>query len=751
VSLAFNPRSSAAAAVLLIAAAVSAQAPNGAGRQPAAGKGEVVVATALNEALVQAVVAPFQKQTGIRVSIVRVTRRGAGAAAATLAEDLAKVRGDVWWSPEIATTVRLKALGLLDRVEPPPAGAGAMPKSVHDSEGFWFGFAARARIIMVNTSLVAEADRPRSMWDLLDPKWKGKVVFSRPAGGTSLFHVAALYEVLGADGAERFLGGLERNDCRIAASDAQLAEMIGKGEAHVGMTDTSDYRLVRRQDRPVDAVYPDQDGIGALVMPNTIARLKGGPNEANARALLDYLLGGDAEAILAAHERGHVPLRPSVPHPADVRIPGEFKPMQVDLASAAARAEASGEALRQRFRPRDSRPAVDVLAAKTQVSFDDMPVGAAPAGFTIAQTSGGAPAVWVVKEDATGPASQRVVVQTDMNDTGGRFPMCIYDGVSVKDVSVSARFKANVGDADRAAGLVVRYIDKDNYYCVRANSLEDNVRLYRVVDGRRIQFAGADRILTMEDRWHSLRLDVQGSRFRVWMNGVFLYEAEDSTFPDAGRVGFWLKGDSVTAFDDLEIGPPALRRFADFEAAADVRSAGFVAEAIGGASPIPWVVLSEPSSPAGTKVITAQKGDGGRRGGTVLLDGTVVARDVAVTTHFKVTREGEGMRLAGLVARYRDENNHYYVRVNLHECNVRLYRVSDGTRKLIGEVHHTQFPPDAWHSVQLLAHGRRLAVTIDGQLQFEALDDGLPDAGRVGLWAGTTGGAHFDGVAIESF
>ena len=114
------------------------------------------------------------------------------------------------------------------------------------------------------------------------------------------------------------------------------------------------------------------------------------------------------------------------------------------------------------------------------------------------------------------------------------------------------RFKPVAGEVDRAAGIAVRLSDPNNYYVVRANALEDNVRLYRMVSGRRSQFAGADAKVP-SGKWQELRLVARGSRFEVFLDGKSLYSATDTTFPAAGRVALWTKADSVTRFDDLRI------------------------------------------------------------------------------------------------------------------------------------------------------------------------------------------------------
>ena len=145
-----------------------------------------------------------------------------------------------------------------------------------------------------------------------------------------------------------------------------------------------------------------------------------------------------------------------------------------------------------------------------------------------------------------------MLVQTSTDTTDYRFPLCIYDTLTAKDVTLSVRFKAVSGKVDQAAGLVARFRDKDNYYIVRANALEDNVRLYKVVGGSRKQFAGTKTKVSSSE-WHALKLAVKGKHFQVFFDDKLLFEADDDTFKDAGKVGLWTKADSVTYFDDLKI------------------------------------------------------------------------------------------------------------------------------------------------------------------------------------------------------
>ncbi len=191
------------------------------------------------------------------------------------------------------------------------------------------------------------------------------------------------------------------------------------------------------------------------------------------------------------------------------------------------------------------------MASEKDVVFDPFEVGRTPPGFTTALTGGGGPVSWIIQEDATTPGGKKVLAQTSGNATGYRFPLCVVDEVSAKDVAVSVQFKSVSGKVDEAGGVVLRYQDKDNYYVARANALEDNVRLYKVQRGKRSKITGIS-TKVLPGVWHTLTLEAHGTHFIVAFDDEW-FEVDDGTFREAGKVGLWTKADSVTYFDDLKI------------------------------------------------------------------------------------------------------------------------------------------------------------------------------------------------------
>lgn len=345
------PRCSAALLLGLAAACGdSRESAQGAGAGPGATQ-EVVLYTSLNEPTARAVLDVFEQETGIAVVVQADTERDKTVGLVrTLIEERARPRADVFWNSETANTVRLKLEGVLERLDPPPAGADRVPAQYRDAEGYWFGFAARARVLIVNTDLVPESERPQGIFDLVDPRWKGKAAIVRPVTGTTLTHLTALHMTLGDAEFERFLDGVQANECHLPPGNGRLAKLVGEGQIHFGLTDTSDYRLVRSEGAPVTAVYPDQDGIGTLVIPNTVARVAGGPNPEAARRLIEFLLSDRAEELLAFHPRGHIPLKPGVRHPDEVVTPDELRTMAVDFNAVGAAVEEHLTAFDARFR-----------------------------------------------------------------------------------------------------------------------------------------------------------------------------------------------------------------------------------------------------------------------------------------------------------------------------------------------------------------------------------------------------------------
>ena len=190
------------------------------------------------------------------------------------------------------------------------------------------------------------------------------------------------------------------------------------------------------------------------------------------------------------------------------------------------------------------------------LNFDDAVVGKSPDGWTLSMTGKGQPK-WTIETEPTAPSKPNVLKQSGQ----ATFPVAIKNGTSIHNGFVEVKFRAVAGSEDRAAGLIWRAKDPDNYYVVRANALEDNVVLYKTIKGVRtpLDIVGRKggygvKVPVPSGQWHTLRCDFAGNRFKVTYNGQPMFEVEDSSITDAGMVGLWTKADSVTLFDDLSYG-----------------------------------------------------------------------------------------------------------------------------------------------------------------------------------------------------
>jgi len=190
------------------------------------------------------------------------------------------------------------------------------------------------------------------------------------------------------------------------------------------------------------------------------------------------------------------------------------------------------------------------------LSFATDVAGAEPKGWILTMTGRGAPK-WTVERDDTAPSKGQVLKQSG----AATFPLALKDGTNIKNGFVEVKFKPISGSEDRAGGLVWRAKDANNYYVVRANALEDNVVLYKTVNGVRnsldiVGHKGGYGVKTPvpANQWHTLRVDFSGTRFKVIFNEKALFEVDDGTLAEPGMVGLWTKADSVTAFDAFAFG-----------------------------------------------------------------------------------------------------------------------------------------------------------------------------------------------------
>lgn len=188
-------------------------------------------------------------------------------------------------------------------------------------------------------------------------------------------------------------------------------------------------------------------------------------------------------------------------------------------------------------------------------NFSKEEAGKLPADWTQYYTGSGSTDWKIVNDNGN-----NVLAQVYKKNPGGHFNIVVNEQIKATDVELSVRLKGVEGADDQGGGFVWRFIDKNNYYIVRANPLEDNVVLYIVKNGKRtdLPLIGKGKTYGMPvdklgSGWNKLGLKVQGDIFTVSLNDKELFKVQDSTFPNSGKIGLWTKADAVTYFDDLKV------------------------------------------------------------------------------------------------------------------------------------------------------------------------------------------------------
>jgi hypothetical protein len=228
-------------------------------------------------------------------------------------------------------------------------------------------------------------------------------------------------------------------------------------------------------------------------------------------------------------------------------------PDQSPVTAPATRPSAAPEASSAQA-PTDAQSSGASDTASHSFNFDADRAGSAPAAFSFGRTGSGAVGRWVTRAESDAPSKPNVLAQMDADATDYRFPVAVANAPSLRDLRLSVKCKPVSGKVDQACGLVFRYRDENNYFLTRANALEGNVRLYFVKNGQRKQISSYSGGVGA-GAWHDYVVEARGDHIQVFWDGKKVLDHNDSTFPDAGRIGVWTKADSVTYFDDLTVTP----------------------------------------------------------------------------------------------------------------------------------------------------------------------------------------------------
>jgi iron(III) transport system substrate-binding protein len=325
------------AAALLLAGCRSATGPQ-------ASK-TVVIYVSEDQVFSEPILKDFERETGIQVKPVFDTEeaKSTGVMNRLLAEKN-NPQADVYWANEPVRADVLRQQGISSPFR--PVNAQAIPDQFRDSQGYWTGFSARARLLVVNKRAKS---KPNSVLAYIDPRMKGKAVIANPLFGTTTAQMAALFSVWGDEKGKQFLAGLKANKVKLSTSNGESADFVGSGEFEFALVDSDDAVDRMRHGKPIDIVYPDQgEGeAGVLILPNAVALIRGGPNPDNGKKLIEYLVSRETERKLAFADCAQIPLNPGVSTPKEIKPIEQIKTMKVNYAELAAKLQAIQPVLKE--------------------------------------------------------------------------------------------------------------------------------------------------------------------------------------------------------------------------------------------------------------------------------------------------------------------------------------------------------------------------------------------------------------------
>jgi iron(III) transport system substrate-binding protein len=304
----------------------------------------VVVYVSHDQVFSEPILKDFEKDTGIKVLAVYDTEetKSTGAMNRLIAEKN-NPQADVYWANE---PVRAEVLRQ-QRISAPyvsPNAAG-IPDTFRDPDGYWTGFAARARVLIVHNDV---NPRPTSVLSYTDPQWRGKTVIANPLFGTTTDQMAALFSIWGDERGRSFMQNLHDNAVKISPSNGDSADLVARGEFAFSLVDSDDVVNRMKQHQSVELVYPDQgvDEVGCLIVPNAAVLIASAPHPEAGKKLIDYLLSNDTEQKLALSDAAQIPLHPGAAPPPQLKSIESIKVMKVNYAEVAAKLQAIQQLLK---------------------------------------------------------------------------------------------------------------------------------------------------------------------------------------------------------------------------------------------------------------------------------------------------------------------------------------------------------------------------------------------------------------------
>lgn len=305
------------------------------GSAMAATPSEVVVYSSVDDVFARPIAEQFTKRTGIQVRLVPDTEetKSTGLLNRLIAEKNRPL-ADVFWSGDPVRAAILKLKDVSTAYQSP--NAKDLPRQYSDPAGYWTGFSARVRVILYNTKLIPKKQAPSSVFDLAsNPALRGKACIANPLFGTTSMQAAALFVALGDKGARDYFEGLTKNGVKMVSSNGEVRRRVAEGDCAVGIADSDDAHEAIKDQKPIGIVYPDESGIGTLIIPNATVLIANAPHPENGKKFIDFLLSPQTEQALAESDAAQIPLLPNVATPPGMRTIEKLHPMKVDYGKLA--------------------------------------------------------------------------------------------------------------------------------------------------------------------------------------------------------------------------------------------------------------------------------------------------------------------------------------------------------------------------------------------------------------------------------
>jgi iron(III) transport system substrate-binding protein len=301
-------------------------------------EGELVIYSGRSEPLIQPIIEAFK----IEYPNVEILLKAGGNSelANALVEEAANPQADVFITTELFTIQTLSQQDIFQSYL--PQGAEALPEGFIGPDQNWVGLTRRARVIMYNTELVTPEELPSSIFDLVDPKWKGQIAAAGSTNGSMQAQIAVMRQLLGEEATEEWLQGLLANDVTFFGGHTDVRKAVGAGEFKLGLVNHYYFYLQQAEGSPVGVIFPDQgDGqIGLITNATSAAIVRGGSNPAAAQAFLDFLVSSEGQELFAKLNYEY-PLAAGVLLHPDVQPLDNLRLADVNVAQAALEVEAT--------------------------------------------------------------------------------------------------------------------------------------------------------------------------------------------------------------------------------------------------------------------------------------------------------------------------------------------------------------------------------------------------------------------------